>query len=134
MPDSASVHVKLTFHCPAPAGDTAPVIEGAVRSMLKGVLVTDALAPVVSVTVPLTVCPAPSADTTMSDGQEAIGALPGVHTKCAVTGVLFQPLALGSGERLVVIEGGTETGGAIVSGITGESTRSRTPRKAADTR
>ena len=70
------------------AGMRATVMLGGVRSTTNAPLVTEALLPARSVTVPLTVCPAPSDDTSWAGGQAAIPESASLHVKCASTVVL----------------------------------------------
>src|SRR5262249_37490859 len=57
----------------------------------------DALFPAASTTVPLTVWFPPFEEINWSGGQVATPAPASAQVKCAVTGVLFQPLALADG-------------------------------------
>jgi hypothetical protein len=111
IPDSASVAVNETVTSllfqPFSFGEglSATITTGGVRSIENGALVTDAVAPDESVTVPVTVWPAPSDVTTRSAGQLTTDEPGEVHVKCAVTGVLFHPSRLAAGLSETVIDG-----------------------------
>ena len=61
-----------------------------------------AVSPMASVAVPVTICLAPSALRVWEAGQETGGAPP-EQRNVTVTGVLFQPAALGAGETVATI-------------------------------
>ena len=61
--------------------------------------------PDVSTTIPETSWFLPSVLTRTREGQDSIGASPGMQEKLVVTGVLFQPSELGRGEAVAVIPG-----------------------------
>jgi len=66
---------------------------------------TVAVLPAVSVTLPVTTCPAPSVESVCGLEQLAIGRPPRVHVKLMVTGELFQPLELGAGLSVATMAG-----------------------------
>src|SRR2546425_3648873 len=112
MPDAVSVQSKCAvtgslFHPFAFAGGVRlTVIVGAVRSMLKGRLVTDAVLPARSVAVPVAVRLIPSRSKTWSAGQVTMPEPASSQTKWARIGVLSQPVvSLGTGDRSTVIVG-----------------------------
>ena len=68
--------------------------------------VIEAEFPALSVASPVTVCLAPCPVSVTEGETDATPDTRSVAPKLTVTGVLFQPLALGSGERLHAISGG----------------------------
>src|SRR5438477_195217 len=108
--DKASVQVKLTvtsvlFHpLPLAGGAAWPLISGGVLSMLT-VRLAEAVLPATSVTVPETTWASPSLVRVTGGGQEATGAPPSEQVKVTTTSVLFQPFALGSGDRVAAMVG-----------------------------
>src|SRR2546425_216895 len=86
------------------AGVSVAVIVGGPRSILIGSLVTDAVFPALSVTVPLTVW-MPSAVVTWSAGQFPTPDPASTHLNCAVTGPLYQPFPFGDGVSVTRITG-----------------------------
>ncbi len=104
-PERASVQAKLTVTSvlfqplPLAAGMRLPVTDGLVRSMLMSSTVVLSLLPLLSVTWPVTLWPAPSAITVTGLWQFR-GGKPPSQVKVTLTAVLFQPSALAAGERL----------------------------------
>jgi hypothetical protein len=112
MPERASEHVQWTVtlvpYQPAPLGVVvgAPDRAGCVSSMLIGeTAVVDELS-ALSTAVPVTDWPAPSLVTVVEGEHDLIPEGESEQVKLAVTAVLFQPLAFGTGDRLPVINGG----------------------------
>src|SRR5438093_12233552 len=110
MPESASAQVKCTVteppsYQPAALGEVvaAPLIVGAVLSMLIPETVVLVLLPALSVAVPVADWAAPAALRVMGLVQLAIPARTSEQRKLAVTSVLFQQLAwvAGVGARLM---------------------------------
>src|SRR6266849_4190689 len=106
VPDIVTVAI-FPFGGQRIAGLAEAIITGAVLSMLIPLTVDVAELPATSMQVPLTDCPAPSAERTVGAGG-LLGAKPervSAHAKLIVTLVLFQPLAFAAGERAPVIIG-----------------------------
>jgi hypothetical protein len=105
------VHVKLTvtaelfqpfaFGC----GEMAAVIVGGVFAIFRLTCPAFELF-AASVTVPETVCPAPSVVIVCAGEQLVIGDVDCVQVKLTVTFVLFHPWALGEGETEPAMDGG----------------------------
>ena len=92
---------------PAALGEVvaAPLIVGAVLSMLIPATVVLALLPALSVAVPVADWAAPAALRVIGLVQLAIPERTSEQRKLAVTSLLFQPLALAAGLRLPLIAG-----------------------------
>lgn len=101
-----NVTVTLLLFQPAEfgVGDGDAEIVGCVCSRFT-VAVAVALFPATSVAVPETVWLAPLVETVVGLGQVAMPDNESLHVKLTVTGVVFQPFALGAGERLAEIVG-----------------------------
>src|SRR5947207_59984 len=82
---------------------------GAVLSMLMPLTVALALLPAMSVAVPVTLCPAPSAVSVTGGVSEAMPEVGSAAVKVTVTSVLFQPKAFAAGDREPVIIGGVSS-------------------------
>jgi hypothetical protein len=80
-------------------------MEGRLNSRLIAGVVTVAVLPALSVTVPETVWLAPLAESTTGDGQFATPDNESAQAKVTVTFVVFQPSAFGAGEGVAVIVG-----------------------------
>ncbi len=110
-PDRGSVQVKVTVTGPklppkmSGGGLRWPVMVGLARSMLMLPTVAEAVFPAMSVQVPITDCPAPSADTVEELEYDATPDRPSVHAKLTVTATLFQPLAFAEGDLEPVMVG-----------------------------
>jgi len=107
-PESAQVKVTVTFELFQPlafgTGKALAVIVGGVRSIL---IVSAALAvfPALSVQVAVTGV-VPSVESVMGEGFPVAPESASVQVNVTVTGDLFQPAALGSGEGEAVMTGG----------------------------
>src|SRR5207245_4921728 len=111
IPESVSAQMKCAvtslLYQPAALGEgvAAPLIVGAVLSMLIPETVVLALLPALSSAVPLADWAAPSALRVIGLVQLAIPERTSEQRKLAVTSLLFQPLALAAGLRLPLIVG-----------------------------
>jgi len=104
------VQVKLTVRgelfqpFPFGAGEIASVIAGGVFAIFRLTCPIFEL-PAASVTVPETVCPAPSVVIVRGEGQLVMGDEDCVHVKLTVTSVLFHARAFGKGEVEPAMDG-----------------------------
>lgn len=104
------VHVKLTVTgelfqlFPFGCGEIAAAIAGGVFAIFRLIFPVFEL-PAASVTVPETVCPAPSVVIVCGEGQLVTGDEDCVHVKLTVTFVLFQSWAFGNGEAEATMDG-----------------------------
>jgi hypothetical protein len=107
VPDTVTVTI-FPFGGQSALGLAEAVTTGGVLSMLIPLTVAVAELPATSVQVPLTDCPAPSAERTVGAGglPSAKPERLSVHVKLTVTLVLFQPFAFGAGDRIPAMLGG----------------------------
>src|SRR5579859_6471182 len=83
---------------------TVAVMVGAVLSTLTAV-VTVAVLPALSIAVPCTSWPAPSFETVIGAGQDAMPDSASVHVNVTVASLLYQAAALGMGATVAVMVG-----------------------------
>ncbi len=114
-PDRASEQVKLTvtgsLFQPYRLGWTflELVMLGGVRSIFIPIIVAEFVFPALSVQIPATDFPWPSADRANGLEDEATPDKESVHAKLTVTVLLFQPLALAEGDLLPIMVGGVRS-------------------------
>jgi len=112
-PDSASEAVQRIVTSPlcqpSALGSVvgAPARYGGVRSMSMSLAVASLLLPALSCALPVRLWPAPSLSSRPPPPHPATPDSASSHVKPTRTGVLFQPLAFGAGDRLGVMVGGT---------------------------
>jgi hypothetical protein len=115
-PESESAAVTVATCIILPFGDQSvqpaagiPEINGGVLSMLTIAFAGELIFPALSVQVPETDWPAPSAVKVIGTVQEAIPESASAPVKDTVTFVLFQPRAFGTGTIVSVAVGGVSS-------------------------